>query len=95
MKSRASRSVGKKSYLKLGDKERTPNRKEKQTVNELNKLEANKLSDIEFKTMVIRMLKEFRHSYKELSGNYSMKQEIEIVNKNLEEMKNTISELKT
>ena len=62
---------------------------------ELNEMEASKLSDTEFKRMVIRMLKELTGNYKELSGNYnSMKKEIETINKNQEEMKNTISEVK-
>ena len=37
---------------------------------ELNEIEASKLSDIEFKVLVIRMLKELRENYKELQGNY-------------------------
>ena len=40
-------------------------------VKELNEMGASKLSDIEFKRMVIRMLKELTDNYKELSGNYS------------------------
>ena len=57
-------------------------------------MESSKLSDIEFK-MVIKMLKELTNNYKELSGNYnSMIKEIETINKNQEEMKNTISEIK-
>ena len=52
---------------------------------ELNKIEASNLSDTELK-MVVRVLKE-------LSGNYnSIKKEIKTINKNQEEMKNTISE---
>ena len=63
---------------------------------ELNKMEVSKLSDIEFKTMVIKMLKELTDNYKELSKNYiSMKREIETINKNQEEMNNEISEIKT
>ena len=59
---------------------------------ELNEMEASKLSDIEFKRMMIRML---TGNYKELSENYnSMKKEIETTNKNQEEMKDTISEIK-
>ena len=38
---------------------------------ELNEMEASKLSDTKFKRMVIRMLKELIHNYKELSGNYN------------------------
>ena len=50
---------------------------------ELNEMEVSKLSDIELKIMVIRMLKELTDNHKELSENYnSMKNEIETVNKN-------------
>ena len=43
---------------------------------ELNEMEENKLSDIEFKIMVIKMLKELTDNYKELSEKYiSMKKE--------------------
>ena len=38
---------------------------------ELNEMEVSKPSDIEFKLMFIRMLKELIHNYKELSGNYN------------------------
>ena len=62
---------------------------------ELNEMEASKLSDIEFKRMVIRMLNELTDNYKELSENYnSMKTKIETINKNQEKMRNTISEIK-
>ena len=45
---------------------------------ELNEMEASKLSDIEFKQMIIRMLKELTDTYKELSENYNnMKKKIE------------------
>ena len=58
-------------------------------------METSKVSDIEFKTMVIRMLKEHTDNYKELSGYYdTMKNERETVNRNPEEMKNTISDIK-
>ena len=61
----------------------------------LNEMEVTKLSDIEFKIMVIRVIKELTDNYKELSENYdSMKKEIETINKNQEEMKNIISEIK-
>ena len=54
---------------------------------ELNKMEASKQSDIEFKRMVIRMLKELTDNYEELSENYSsMKKEIETINKNQKEI---------
>ena len=62
---------------------------------ELNEMEETKLSDIEFKLMVIKMLKELTDNYKELSENYiSMKNEIETINKTQEEMSNKISEIK-
>ena len=61
----------------------------------LNEMDVSKLSDIEFKIMVIRMIKELTESYKELSENCnSMKKEIEIINKNQEEMRNIIFEIK-
>ena len=40
-------------------------------IKELNEMEASKLSDIEFKRMVIRMLKEITENYKEPSENYN------------------------
>ena len=41
---------------------------------ELNEMEITKLSDVEFKLMGIKMLKELTDNYKELSENYiSMK----------------------
>ena len=50
--------------------------------NEVNEMEVTKLSDIEFKIMVIKMLKELTDNYKELRENYiSMKKEIETINK--------------
>ena len=38
---------------------------------ELNEMEVTKLSDIEFKIMVIRVIKELTDNYKELSENYN------------------------
>ena len=62
---------------------------------ELNEMEVSKLSDIEFKIMVIKVLKELTDNYKDLSENYiSMKKEIETINKNQEEMNNKILEIK-
>ena len=68
----------------------------------LNKIEASKLSDIEFKAMVIGKFNELIKNYQILQGNYkelttnniSMKKDIETINKSQEEMENTISELK-
>ena len=58
---------------------------------ELNEMEVSKLSDIDFKIVVIKMLKQLTNNYKELSENYnSMKKEIETLNKNQEEMNNKI-----
>ena len=55
---------------------------------EPNKMEARKLPDTEFKTMVIRMLKE-------LSENFnSIKKDIDIIGKNQPEMKATQTKLK-
>ena len=52
---------------------------------ELNEMEVTKLSDIEFKIMLIKMLKELTNNYKELSENYiSMKKETDTINKNQE-----------
>ena len=45
-------------------KRRNPQKKE------LNEIEASNLSDIEFKIMVKRMLKELSENYKELYGSY-------------------------
>ena len=88
----------------MGRQRNNPQSKGKEESSErmLNKIEASQLSDIEFKTMVIRKLNELTEnyqklqgSYKELTANYnSMKKDIEIINKSQEEMKNTISELK-
>ena len=47
---------------------------EDSSLKEINEIEVCKLSDIEFKRMVIKMLKEHTDNYKELSENYiSMK----------------------
>ena len=63
-------------------------------------MEASKVSDIEFKRMVIKMLKELTDNYKELTGNYnSMEKETETINNNQEEVKyisdikNTLAEI--
>ena len=53
------------------------------SLKEINEIEVRKLSDIEFKRMVKRLLKELTDNYKELSENYNiMKKEIETINKN-------------
>ena len=62
---------------------------------ELNEMEVTKLSDIKFKIMVIKVLKELTDIYKELSQKYnSMKKVKETINKNKEEMNNKIMDIK-
>ena len=66
----------------------------------LDETEARNLSDMEFKIMVIRMLKELSENHMELYGSYteltgkyiSMKKDVETINNSQEVMKNTISE---
>ena len=61
----------------------------------VTKMRVTKQSDIEFKIMVIKMLKELTDNYKELSENYiNTKKEIETINKNQKEMNNKILEMK-
>ena len=68
----------------------------------LNEIEVSKLSDIEFKIMVISNLNELSENYKEIQGSYkeltvnylSMKNNIETTNMSEEETRNTISELR-
>ena len=63
--------------------------KEKAPRRMLNEIEASQLSDIEFKTMVIRKLNELSENNQKLQGNYeeptasyiSMKNDIETINK--------------
>ena len=56
---------------------------ENSPVEELNEMEASKLSDTKFKRMVIWMFKELTDNYKQMYGNYnSMRKEIETINKN-------------
>ena len=49
-----------------------PQSKEKQEFPKrlLNKIEANKVSDIRFKTMIIRMLKELNQNFRELQVSF-------------------------
>ena len=55
----------------MGGQRNKPQMKEKKECpeKELRKIEASNLSNIEFKVMVIRMLKELSEIYKGLSGN--------------------------
>ena len=76
--------------------------KEETSERMLNEIEANQLSDIGFKPMVIRKLNEFTENSQKLQGNYNeltvndikMKKEIETINRCQEEIKNIIYELK-
>ena len=97
------RSRNKQESLKVGTQRNTLSKKEKKSPERvLNEIEASKLSDTEFKVMVMRMLneisenyKELQESYKEPTANYaSMKKDIETINKSQEEMKNKIYEMK-
>ena len=61
-------------------------------VKDLNEVHACELSDVEFKRMVIRRIKELTDKCKELSDNdNNMKEEIETINKNQEKI-NTVPE---
>ena len=76
--------------------------KEEASETMLNEIEASQLSDIEFKTTVIRQLNELTENCQKLQANYNkltvnyinMKKEIETINKGQDEMQNTISEWK-
>ena len=88
----------------MGRQRNNPQTKGQGEVSEtmLNDTEASKLSDIEFKALVIRKINKLRQNnqklqenYNELTTNYvNMKKEIETINKGQEEMKNTMSEQK-
>ena len=75
-------------------------RKEESQERMLNEIETSKLSEIELKIMVIRMLKELSEnskelqiSYRDLTANYiSMGKDIETINNSQDEMKNTSNE---
>ena len=62
-------------------------RKEEASERMVNEIEASQLSDIEFKTMVVRNLNELTENYQKLQGNYNeltvnyinMKKEIETI----------------
>ena len=83
----------------MGRQRNNPQMKGKEEASErmLNEIEASQLSDIEFKTMVIRKLNELTENYQKLQENYNeltsdcinMNKEIETINKGQEEMKNT------
>ena len=61
----------------------------------INEIEASNLRDIEFKVIVIRMLKELSETRRNLVGTTSAwKKYIETLNNNKSEMKNAISEMK-
>ena len=89
----------------LGRQKNNPQLKGKEEFSErvLNEMEASQLPDIQFKSMVIRKLKELAENYQKIQGSYeehtanyiSMKYDIETLNKSQEEVKNTFSELNT
>ena len=56
----------------MGKQRNNPQTKGKDESSErmLNEIEANQLSDIQFKTMVIRKLNELSENYQKLQGNY-------------------------
>ena len=66
--------------------------KEENSERELNKRQASQLSDIEYKTVVIRELKEHSENHQKLQRNYdkltanyiNMKKDIETINKGQE-----------
>ena len=68
--------------------------KKKDSERMLTEIEANQLSDTQFKAMVIRKLTELTENYQKLQRNYNeltenytnMKKEIETINKGQEEM---------
>ena len=84
----------------MGRQRNNPQMKGKEEASEtmLNEIEASQLSDIEFKTTVIRQLNELTENCQKLQANYNkltvnyinMKKEIETINKGQKEMKNTI-----
>ena len=63
-----------KKTTEMGKQRKNPQMKEKvkSPEKEPNETKASNLSDIEFKVMVIRMLKELSENYKDLSGNLSL-----------------------
>ena len=58
----------KKELLKMGRQRENP--QWKGIEKELSEIEASNPSDIEFKTMVIRMLKDLSENFKELQGSF-------------------------
>ena len=102
-KKRATRKVS-KTMGRQGNNSQIK-RKAEASERMLNEIEVSRLSDTEFKAMVIRKLNElteFTENYQKLQGNYNeltvnyinMKKERETIIKGQEEMQNTISELK-
>ena len=56
----------------MGKQRNNPQSKRKEEPSErvLNEIEASQLSDVEYKTMVIRKLNELSVNYQKLQGNY-------------------------
>ena len=89
----------------MGRQRNNPQMKGKEEASErmLTEIEASQLSDTQLKAMVIRKLTELKENQNklqrnlnELNTNYiNMKKEIQTISKGQEEIKNTISELKT
>ena len=72
---------------------------EESSEKELNEMEATKIPNSEFKTIVIRMLKKLRGKMGDLSEKLkketvNVEKDIETIKKNQSEMKNRISEMK-
>ena len=64
---------------------------------QLNEMEASSLPDTEFKTVVMRVLKELRarvDELRELKEIINIEKDIDTIKKNQSEMKNTISEMR-
>ena len=89
---------------KIGRERNNPQSKGKEESPEgvLNEIKANNVSDVEFKIMIIRMLRKLSGNYNGLYGNYkeltlnyiSLKKDIETMKNSQEEMKNTTSNMK-
>ena len=86
---------------KMGRQKNMPQMKEQEesSEKELNEMEATKIPNSEFKTIVIRMLKKLRGKMGDLSeklkkGTVNVEKDIETIKKNQSEMKNRISEMK-
>ena len=68
-----TKQTNKKQSTEMGRQRKSLQSKgtEDSRLKELNEMDASKLSHIEFKRMVISMLKDLTDNYNELSGNYN------------------------